>query len=455
MTAHAAAARRAGAVERVGGDLLVGPRDPAVGAVGRAAGDSRPDRRGGDASAVDRTGRRRLMALRAELVAAAAVVDVHPEREVVRRAVRQVAVRAGDRAGLEATRQGERLRTIEAVGAAVRPEVTLGIELRQRLTEQRRQGIILVALPGAEGREDVALVAVAVGAAVEGAARIGRAWREDPERLGELPVGGARAVARHRRRIPGPALGQRDVVTAGTVAGLAADAELGPLRAVRGHGRLVAAIEIGGMAVEAVDVPDLLHVVRAIGNRRGLLPVEPSAARHVPEHRQHVHPSIRQRRKIALEALRSQGVVHPVGLSRSIARPQRHRRRPIGPAERVGAAVRRERGAAREVAEHGRLGDRARHLDVERGPPLRVGLLMARLAGRRSRVLRRRRRGDGRDPGGRGGGRLTVAARGHPRAGHQQARGDAQQQTAGAHRSGASRNAGACRAQRRSSSNRV
>ena len=434
VAADAPAALRVGAVERVGGNLLVGPRNPAVGTIGRAARDARPGRRVGHGRPFDRRCRRRLMALRAELVAGAAVVHVHLEREIEGRAVRHVAVRAGDRARLEAARERERLRTVEAVGPAVGPELALRVELGQRLADQERQRVVLVAVAGRKRGEQVALVAVAVGAAVERAPRVGRARREDLERVGELTVGGPRAVARHRRRILGPAFGQRDVRAAGAVAGLAADAHLGPVRAVGLGGRVVAAVEVGGMAVEAVDVPDLLQVVRAVGDRRGLLPVEPAAALHVPEHGQHVHPPVGQRREIALEAFRPQGVVDAIRLGRTIAGADRHDRAPILLREGVGAAVGTERGPAREVAEQRGLGHRPRHLDVERGLPLRVGLLVARLARRRADVADVDRQGCRRQTGGRRRGDLAIAARRHHRRRDQQRRRHEQQTGACPHR---------------------
>ena len=149
VAVHAAAAGGIGGVERVGGELLGGPRDPAVGAVGGPAGDARPARRAGDASApaTGVAGGDWWHCVHSWSPARPSWTFTLSEKSL-RRAVRDVAVGAGDRAGLEAARQRERLRPVEAVGPAVRPELALRVELGQRLAQQERQRVVLVAIAG-------------------------------------------------------------------------------------------------------------------------------------------------------------------------------------------------------------------------------------------------------------------------------------------------------------------
>src|SRR3954454_16887619 len=89
--------------------------------------------------------------------------------------------RAGRLAALEAAGERQRLRPVEAARPAVGPELALRIVLGNRLADQERQRVILVALAGREPEEDVVLVAVAVAAGVEALPRIGHRRREDFE----------------------------------------------------------------------------------------------------------------------------------------------------------------------------------------------------------------------------------------------------------------------------------
>src|SRR4029453_2818708 len=117
-------------------------------------------------------GLRSRMALRAQRIAVAALVDVHLQRELVARSVRDVTVRARDGAGLEAAAERQRLRTVETVRAAVRPEFALQIVVGQRIADKKRRGVIRVAIAAPESDESVALVAVTVSASVVDAPRL-------------------------------------------------------------------------------------------------------------------------------------------------------------------------------------------------------------------------------------------------------------------------------------------
>ncbi len=347
-------------------------------------------------------------------------------------------VGAGDGPGLEAARERERLRAVEAVGPPVGPELPLRVELGQRLAYQERDGVVLVAFAGAEPGEDVALVAVTVGAGVEGAPRRGGARRKDLEQVAQAAIRSPRAVGGNRGGVALPALGQRDVSPARAVTSFAADTEFGPAGAVGVGGGAEPTIQVGGVAVEAVHVPELLDVVRAVGNRRRLLPVEPAPGLDVPEHRQHVDAPVGQRRQIALEALRAEGVVDLIGLGGAALAAHGDKRLALRGAEHIRAAVGAHPRVAAEVAEDRGLVDGPGHLDVERRLPARVGVGMARLAGGGADVVavRGRRGGDGQ--GGRRRRRLgrgaSRAARHEPRRGRQQRCRDEQQPGAGAHR---------------------
>src|SRR5687768_16267715 len=128
------------------------------------------------------------MTLRAQRVAVTSLMNVDLQREVVARAVRDVAIGAGDGAGLEATAQRERLRAIEAVGPAVGPELALQIAGRNRLADQKRQRVVGKAIAAFEAGKHVGLVAVAVRAGVVDAPRLRAARRENLQDVAQLPV---------------------------------------------------------------------------------------------------------------------------------------------------------------------------------------------------------------------------------------------------------------------------
>src|SRR5262245_1703784 len=128
------------------------------------------------------------MTLHAEQIAGAPLRDIHLQRERVARAMRDMAVGAGDLPGLEAAAQRERLRPVETIGPSIRPEFTLEIVLGNRFADEEWQRVILVVIAGAEAQEDVLLVAVAVGARVEGLSRRRRPRREDLQDAIELAV---------------------------------------------------------------------------------------------------------------------------------------------------------------------------------------------------------------------------------------------------------------------------
>lgn len=118
------------------------------------------------------------MALRAELIAVAAILDVDLQRRIERRTVRDVTVGAGNRTGLETTAQRQCLRPVEAIRPAVRPELTLIVIGWNRIAEQERHRVVLVAIAGLESDKDVLLVAVAIRARVEHAPRLGAPGRQ-------------------------------------------------------------------------------------------------------------------------------------------------------------------------------------------------------------------------------------------------------------------------------------
>ena len=82
------------------------------------------------------------MTLRAQQVAVAALRDVEFQRERIRRTVSHVATGAHRRSGLEAAAERERLRAIEAVRAAVGPELTLQIVVGNRIADQERRRVV-------------------------------------------------------------------------------------------------------------------------------------------------------------------------------------------------------------------------------------------------------------------------------------------------------------------------
>src|SRR5262245_39720026 len=92
-----------------------------------------------------------------------------------------MAARARRAAALEAAAERQRLRAVEAVRPAVGPEVPLRIVLGYRLTDEKRQRVILVSVAWREAEEDVVLVAVAVAARVEIPPRVGLRRRKDPQ----------------------------------------------------------------------------------------------------------------------------------------------------------------------------------------------------------------------------------------------------------------------------------
>ena len=128
-------------------------------------------------------------------------------------------------------------------------------------------------------------------------------------------------------------------------------------------------------------------VVRAVGNRRDLLPVDPSLGGDVPEHRQHVDAPFGQRRQIALIPLRAERVVDGEGFRRAAAERHRHVRLAVLRAERVRAIVIGELRPFAEVTNDGGFGDRLGHLDVQRVLPLRVLDVVTLRAGAGAQIL--------------------------------------------------------------------
>ena len=133
------------------------------------------------------------------------------------------------------------------------------------------------------------------------------------------------------------------------MARLAADAHLGPGRGIALRRDVEPLREIGGVAVEAVGVPDLPKLVRPVRDRRDLLPVHPAPALDVPEGRQHVDAAIRERREIALVALRAERVADREGLGLPASVRDRQCRTAAGAAELIAASVVGEVAIAGEV----------------------------------------------------------------------------------------------------------
>ena len=212
---------------------------------------------------------------------------------------------------------------------------------------------------------------------------VGRARREDLQRVAELPVRGPRAVGRVRLRVASPTPPSARRAPAGAVTRLAADAHLGPRRLVGGAGRHVALHEVGGVAVEAVDVPDLPESCAPSGI--GVISFQSSQrfALDVPE-----RPAARTcgRRAASRD---SPGSASRRACSRrwkvSAARPSARtvtNGLPCRVPNVYDRPCARERRGGEKSPSDGGFGDRLGHLDVQRRLPARVGVLVARLAGR-------------------------------------------------------------------------
>src|SRR5262249_47743991 len=191
-----------------------------------------------------------------------------------------------------------------------------------------------------EAEEDVVLVTVAVAAGIEHLPRGGRPRREDLEDTAQLAVAGARAVGRLARRILFPLLHQRDMRAAGYMTRFASDPHFGPFRSVLVGGDVVILDEVRRVAIDAGDVPDLPQIVVGIvRNRRDLLPVEPPLRLDVPEHGQHVDAAVWQLRKVALEAARTERIVHVELFSRPTVFRDRDEVLAVSRLHRVSTAV--------------------------------------------------------------------------------------------------------------------
>ena len=83
-----------------------------------------------------------------------------------------MAVGAGNRAGLEAPAEHQRLIAVEAIGLAVGPELALQIVGGNLVAQEEGQRIVLIAIARPEADEEVGLVPMAVGAGVEDSARL-------------------------------------------------------------------------------------------------------------------------------------------------------------------------------------------------------------------------------------------------------------------------------------------
>src|SRR5262249_38927478 len=80
---------------------------------------------------------------------------------------------AGRLTTLEAAALHQRLRPIEAARPTVGPEIALWIVGGNRLTDEEREGVVLVTVAGFEPKEHVVLVPVTVAAGIERLTRRG------------------------------------------------------------------------------------------------------------------------------------------------------------------------------------------------------------------------------------------------------------------------------------------
>src|SRR5688572_26607494 len=154
--------------------------------------------------------------------------------------------------------------------------------------------------------------------------------------------------------------------------GLAADAHLGPRRSILLRGNVVALHDVRAVAVETVLVPDLADVVGAVGNWRDLLPVHPSLAGDVPEHRQYVNAALGQRREIPLIAFGAERVIDRKCFRRAIAERDGDEWLAGLHTKRVRPIVIGELRPVAKIASDGGFGDGLRHLDVQGILPLRM-----------------------------------------------------------------------------------
>jgi hypothetical protein len=106
-------------------------------------------------------------------------VDCDLQRMIVLRTMHTMTAGAGHLASLETSGHGQRLRSVEPAGAAVRPELALRIVVWNRLADEEWQGVVVVAIAGVESEKHVVLVAVAVPARIEQPARRDFFHRED------------------------------------------------------------------------------------------------------------------------------------------------------------------------------------------------------------------------------------------------------------------------------------
>src|SRR5947207_858196 len=350
------------------------------------------------------------MALSTELIAllrqtSVQRLDLHLQRMTVLRSVHAMAAGAGGFSLAKTPGQRECLRPVEAARASVGPEVALRIVVWNRLTDQERQRVVLVALAGLEAEEHVVLVPVAVAAGIEHLPRR-RAQRGENLQVRRC------WILWLRRRVLLPLRRHRRVRGARSVTRFAADAHLGPCGRVAVRRRIKVLDQVGGVAVDARDVPDLTQVVIGIvRDRRNLLPVDPSLRFVVPEDGQNVDAAVGQLREIALKAPRAERVMDLERLGRPFGRfRDGDEVAAVASVEGIAASVLAQSNGRRttslcrgtEVALDLRLRDRLGHLDVKRPPPRVVGRLMtalARLGSQigRFRCGRRRRRERDRD----------------------------------------------------------
>ncbi len=161
------------------------------------------------------------------------------------------------------------------------------------------------------------------------------------------------------------------------MARLASDRHLRPGGPVRIAVRVVALLDVGGVAVGAHPVPVLRSArpVEPVGRRRRAVRVhmEPALLPDVPSGRERLEPSAREGDQVLLQGGDAEGVGHLVVVHRSVG-PLGGDDEPVGLAEEVpGLAPVLERGAV-EVAEDGLLGRDLHRPGVVGGPP-GLGLL--------------------------------------------------------------------------------
>src|SRR5215813_11545969 len=179
----------------------------------------------------------------------------------------------------------------------------------------------------------------------------------------------------HEARRPAVAALARplDVAGAGAVAGLASDVDLAPLALISVRRCLVSLLEVRGVALCAHEVPVLVasRPVQRIVGRELLVGIErkPALSPHVPGHGKALESSPGKLHQILLERRYPEGVLDLEVAGLAVGALGAHEELAV---TRVEARELAEVGEARdpEIAEHGVRGGKLHRLLVMRAPPL-------------------------------------------------------------------------------------